>query len=830
MNVNAVNPASAADDDVLLAGLNPQQLAAVTSDAQALLVIAGAGSGKTSVLTRRIAYLLREGRAWPSQILAITFTNKAAREMRERVQTLLGQSEPGMWISTFHSACVRILRADAEALNYPKGFTIYDAGDSRALLRTLVKETGAESYGFKPNSVAAQISKLKNDFIGPDEFSGGPSRKDPKQRILAEVYELYERRLRAARAFDFDDLLTQTVRLFREHPHIADRYRRRFRHILVDEYQDTNKAQYLLIRELTKPVDSVRQVTDMSGQQQRNECGPAAITVVGDSDQSIYAFRGADMRNIIDFERDFPNATVVKLEQNYRSTQNILNTANALIANNFDRQEKNLWSALGDGQPIQAFTGFSQHDEARYVVQTIERLHAAGERLSSFAVFYRVNAQTRALEETLVRAGLAYRVYGGTKFYDRQEVRDALAYLSSIANPEDPVAWQRLVAAPKRGVGEAMQAKLVSYAREKRVNLHEAMLHPEDAGVMARVRPVLKKLGKQLQDWRSRAIPDGENAPAPASQILQEVIDQTGLYASLATSPDAKEQARAENLVEFVAVAKDFDKNNPGAGLLEFLTEVSLVAWADEVEDESGAISLMTLHTAKGLEFDNVFLTGLEDGLLPHRMSFAEPGGLAEERRLMYVGITRAKRRLHLSLAASRASYGEIAAATPSRFLAELPAQLLDWQGIDGDALPMRGDAAALNGDGNGRGTGYLADASAGSGSSGSQAASSPTGAAGGSLAAWREKKKQKNVFVNDISGLAGQKTAAGQYTGTGVAGETSADTFKPGERVSHASYGRGIIEQIAGEGSKSYAVVRFNSGRMARIMLGFNLLKRIQP
>ena len=475
-----------AGEDPLVAGLNPQQRRAVEARGQALLIVAGAGSGKTRVLTHRIAQLIRNREAWPSQILAITFTNKAAAEMRERVEDLMGgEVAGGMWISTFHSACVRILRREAERFGYVSGFTIYDSADSRALLKRIIKEGEADSYGFTPANTSAKISRLKNELQDAASYRATANESDPRERIFVEIFHEYEQQLRRANAFDFDDLIGQTVHLFRAHPDVAALYQRRFRHILVDEYQDTNHAQYSLIRELTRGVDSadaqrlVPPVRDLEVDASGRIPG-ASLTVVGDSDQSIYAFRGADIRNIVEFERDFPGAEVVKLEQNYRSTQNILSAANAVIGNNFDRQEKNLFTTSGDGSKLIGFTGYSQHDEARFVAEEIEDLHRAGVAYGDIAVFYRTNSQTRALEELLIRGAIPYRVLGGTKFYERAEIKDAMSYLTSLANPYDPIAWSRLIGVPKRGIGPMAEAQLAFFQETHGISFHDAMLRADE--------------------------------------------------------------------------------------------------------------------------------------------------------------------------------------------------------------------------------------------------------------------------------------------------------------------------------------------------------------
>ncbi|MBX3117295.1 MAG: UvrD-helicase domain-containing protein, partial [Cryobacterium sp.] len=629
----------------LLEGLNPQQREAVEFRGQALLIIAGAGSGKTSVLTRRIAHLIQSRDAWPSQILAITFTNKAAGEMRERVEGLLGQVADGMWISTFHSACVRILRREAEALGYQKSFTIYDSADSRALLKRIIKELDADRFGITVSKAASRISRAKNDLMDVDGFARAANPQDPADELYTAIFRRYSAELARANALDFDDLIAQTVYLFRAFPKIAALYQRRFRHILVDEYQDTNHAQYALIRELTrapKPED-LKGAIGFDGlplKEFDSALPGSSLTVVGDSDQSIYAFRGADIRNIIEFERDFPNCSVILLEQNYRSTQNILDAANAVIAHNFDRKEKNLFTTIGGGEKIVGFTGYSQHDEAQFIADEIVELREAGLEYRDIAVFYRTNAQTRALEEVFIRSAIPYRVIGGTKFYERAEIKDAMAYLITAANPADALSLRRILNVPRRGIGQATEAALQSYADREGITLREALRDTSSLGLGPKVAAAVQELVEILDEATARA-----DSAAPGD-ILIELLSRTGYLEALRASRDPQDDARVENVEELIAHTREFRHNNPEGTLLDFLTEVALVAAADELDDSQGTVSLMTLHTAKGLEYDAVFLTGVEEGLLPHQMSAGEPGGPAEERRLFYVGITRARRRL----------------------------------------------------------------------------------------------------------------------------------------------------------------------------------------
>ncbi|NLA09637.1 MAG: UvrD-helicase domain-containing protein, partial [Microbacteriaceae bacterium] len=626
----------------LLAGMNPPQREAVEYRGPALLIVAGAGSGKTRVLTHRIAGLIQNREAWPSQILAITFTNKAAAEMRERVEQLIGQASRGMWISTFHSACVRILRSEAERFGFTKSFTIYDSGDSKALIKRLVKQHEADSYGLTVSSVMGRISKLKNELADAESFARQANMSDPVERVFLEIFGSYQREMRRANAFDFDDLIAQTVFLFRAFPEVADTYRRRFRHILVDEYQDTNHAQYALIHELTRPIEDRIPAHEQSPAMLLPVMDAASLTVVGDSDQSIYAFRGADIRNISEFERDFPGAKVVLLEQNYRSTQNILSAANAVIGNNFDRKDKKLWTDVGDGEPIIGFTGYSQHDEAQFIADEIDALRAKGVAYSEMAVFYRTNSQTRALEEIFIRSAVPYKIMGGTKFYERAEIKDALAYLVAVANPADTMAVRRILNRPRRGIGAVTETTIQGIADRADITFRDALRDPAALGLGPKLSGAIAQLDALLDEATALMIPPGGEVP-PASSVadgLSLLLNKSGYLDALRASRDPQDEARVENLEEFVVVAKDFARTTPDGTLIDFLTDVALVAAADEIDDSSGVVSLMTLHTAKGLEFDTVFVTGVEEELIPHRISANEPGGPAEERRLFYVGIT----------------------------------------------------------------------------------------------------------------------------------------------------------------------------------------------
>ncbi|CAN5131039.1 DNA helicase PcrA [soil metagenome] len=765
----------------LLAGLNPRQREAVQYRGHALLIVAGAGSGKTSVLTRRVASLLESRDAWPAQILAITFTNKAAGEMRERVQSLVGQAAEGMWISTFHSACVRILRREAEHFGYGKNFTIYDSADSRALLKRIIKELEADAYGFTVAGAANKISKLKNELADFESYARTANFNDPAERVFVDIFREYSRSLRAANAFDFDDLIGQTVYLFRAFPHVAALYQRRFRHILVDEYQDTNHAQYALIRELTRPVPA------SDGAQ---ALGPASLTVVGDSDQSIYAFRGADIRNIVEFERDFTGAKVILLEQNYRSTQNILSAANAVIGNNFDRIDKKLFTTVGDGEKIVGFTGYSQHDEAQFIADEISELHSQGVDYRDIAVFYRTNSQTRALEEIFIRSALPYRVLGGTKFYERAEIKDVFAYLTTIANPADPIAVRRILNVPRRGIGGVTEATLQSWADSNQVTFREAMRRADVLGFGPKITTAIVELAGILDEIALTA------DSARVADIVLALLERTGYVESLRGSRDPQDEARAENVEELVAQTREFQVRNPDGTLLDFLTETSLVAAADEIDDSSGTVSLMTLHTAKGLEYDSVFLAGVEEGLLPHQMSAGEPGGPAEERRLFYVGITRAKRRLYLSLAMTRAQFGEVSVAMPSRYLQEIPAELIDWRQSPGMATSRGGTRPrALN---------------AREGGSGYGVGSGPSATA---LARAARADKPKTEWSNRV---------------TNVVRDNGDLSLTVGDRIRHDDFGEGTVSAVTGIGAKSIAEVQFETAGRKRLLVKISPIEKL--
>ncbi|SER80437.1 ATP-dependent DNA helicase PcrA [Actinokineospora terrae] len=690
-------PARPARVAALIDDLNDQQRRAVEHAGTPLLVVAGAGSGKTRVLTRRIAYLLAERDVHPGQVMAITFTNKAAAEMKERVADLVGRRANAMWVSTFHSMCVRVLRREAKSLGMGSSFSIYDADDSRRLLTLVARDLDLDPKRYPARTLSVHISNLKNELV--DAETAAQNAGNDLERRVAEVYAEYQRRLTQANAMDFDDLIMRTVELLQAFPDVAEYYHRRFRYVLVDEYQDTNHAQYTLVRELVgKGNDGLP---------------PAELCVVGDADQSIYAFRGATIRNIVEFERDYPNATTVLLEQNYRSTQNILTAANAVISRNPNRRDKRLWTAMGDGEKIVAYVGDNEHDEANFVANEIDRLVDSGAANNSdVAVFYRTNNQSRVFEEIFIRLGLPYRVVGGVRFYERREIRDALAYLRVLANPDDTVSLRRVLNVPKRGIGDRAEACVSAYADRERVSF-AAALRAATEGKVPLLNPRSQRAISgfvELVDGLRRFVDDGQDV----AEVLDAVLEQTGYRAELEASDDPQDASRLENLNELITVAREFteapevmapddapegiepvEQTGPAAGsLAAFLERVSLVADADSIpdaEDTGGVVTLMTLHTAKGLEYPVVFSTGWEDGIFPHMRALSDPVELAEERRLAYVGITRARERLYLSRAIVRSAWGQPMTNPASRFFDEIPPDLLDWRRLGPErSMPTR--------------------------------------------------------------------------------------------------------------------------------------------
>jgi DNA helicase-2/ATP-dependent DNA helicase PcrA len=660
----------------LLEGLNPEQQSAVIHHGGPLLVVAGAGSGKTRVLTRRIAYLMAERGVEPFEILAITFTNKAAGEMKERVAALVGKRAKAIWVSTFHSACVRILRQEATRLGFSSSYSIYDQADSVRLVTLVMRDLNLDQKRYNPRAVAALISNAKNELLGPADYRNATT--NHFEEIVAEIYAIYQQRLTSANAMDFDDLIMKTVEVLQKFPDARARYRHRFKHILVDEYQDTNHAQYILIRELVGTG--------------REGIPAAELCVVGDADQSIYGFRGATIRNILQFEEDYPDATTILLEQNYRSTQNILSAANAVITKNESRKEKNLWSDAGSGAKLIGFVAENEHHEAEFVRDELYKLSDSGmSRYGDTAIFYRTNAQSRVFEEIFMRAGVPYKVVGGVRFYERKEVKDLLAYLRILVNPDDEVSLRRIINTPKRGIGDRALDSIDELAKRDAISFWQALSRSSSSELSPRANSSIQAFVSMMT-----ALQVLVEANRPPSTIAAAILEQSGLLEELRASHDPQDEVRVENLEELVAVIEEYEERIVGEGenptLGGFLEEVSLIADADEIpegEDHGGVVTLMTLHTAKGLEFPTVFLTGLEEGVFPHSRTLGEKKELEEERRLAYVGLTRARERLYLSRAEYRSAWGAPNYNPPSRFLDEIPENLIDWnKSASGFATP----------------------------------------------------------------------------------------------------------------------------------------------
>ena len=745
----------------LLAGLNPVQADAVVHGEGPLLVVAGAGSGKTRVLTHRIAYLIRERGVSPFEILAITFTNKAADEMKSRVAALVGPVAEKMWVSTFHSACVRILRRDADKLGYPRQFTIYDQADAVRLTGYVIRDLALDTKRFPPRSVHAAISAAKND--GLDASAYAEQAGNLFERKIAEVFTEYQARLQRAGSMDFDDLLGQALRLLREHPDVLEHYRRRFRHILVDEYQDTNRVQNDLVLLLAA--------------EHRNIC------VVGDQDQSIYAFRGADMRNIVDFESAFPDTTVILLEQNYRSTQTILDAANAVIAHNVSRKPKELWTDRGKGDPIVRYHADDEVDEAQWITREIARLHDRDEveggdggplRWGDIAVFYRTNAQSRVLEEQLMRADIPYKVVGGTRFYDRKEIKDAIAYLRAVVNPADEVSIKRVVNEPKRGVGDTTIGRIDAYAAARGLSFAEALRRADDAGVGPKARRGIESFLAVLDD-AADLVPSG---PGP---VLERLLERSGYLEQLEADRSIEAEGRLENLAELVGAAHEV------ATVDEFLEQISLVSDVDSLDDDTTSVVLMTLHSAKGLEFPVVFMMGMEDGVFPHLRSLTEPDQLEEERRLAYVGITRARRRLYLTHAWSRTLFGGTQYNPPSRFLDEIPEELV--RDVEGHRRASRGGRTY----GAGRGSGRSA------------------GGSGLRVAAGRDRIVERALEPRPPARSGAESLG-----------------LKVGDDVRHKVFGEGVILDMSGRADKTEALVRFRDVGEKRLLLSWAPLEKI--
>ena len=738
-------------DDPLLKALNPQQAAAVIHSGTPLLVVAGAGSGKTRVLTRRIAFLMARRNIRPFEILAITFTNKAAGEMKERVAELVGPVARSMWVSTFHSACVRILRVEAHRLGYSNNFTIYDSADSQRLIALVCKDLNLDPKRYPPRQFAATISNAKNELLGPADYLNSTSNQ--YEQICADVYSLYQKRLGQANAMDFDDLIMKTVEVIQRFPDAKARLRSRFRHILVDEYQDTNHAQYILVKELV-------------GKDQ--EGIPAAeLCVVGDADQSIYGFRGATIRNILQFELDYLDAETILLEQNYRSTQNILSAANAVIEQNQDRKAKNLWSEAGAGTSLVGYIAESEHDEAEFISGEIKKLSQDGiSKYGDTAIFYRTNAQSRVFEEVFMRSGLPYKVVGGVRFYERREIKDFLAYLKVLVNLDDEVSLRRIINVPKRGIGDRAIESIESIANSRGLSFWQAL------NVVANNSELGGRATASLANFVSLILTLNVlvEAGAKPSTILEAVLEQSGLLAELQNSTDPQDESRVENLQELVAVSIEYEETpienlpeDSKVSLAGFLEQVALVADSDEIpegEDHGGVITLMTLHTAKGLEFPTVFLTGMEDGIFPHSRTLGERDELEEERRLAYVGLTRAQERLYLTRAEYRSAWGAPNYNPPSRFLSEIPETLIDWR---------------------------------------------------------QRTFATKPKFVQSTP----PPRATGKKSATTI-------TLNIGDRVAHDTFGMGTVVKISGEGDRTEATINFGQLGEKRLLLRYAPVEKL--
>ena len=876
---------SLCDPQSLIKDLNPQQMEAVKYYGQALLIGAGAGSGKTRVLTRRIAWLLAHG-FWASSILAITFTNKAAAEMRERLAALVGPEAEHMWISTFHSACVRILRRDGKEIGLTSGFSIYDTADCERLVKLISGDLNIDTKRYTPRMLLGKISDCKNSLTSwQDQLKSVNCDYKPGQRgyqvsagdvdeLVAVVYAEYQHRLAMANAVDFDDLIMRTVELFQRCPQVSEYYRHKFRYVFVDEYQDTNHAQYVLVRELSG-IDSGEQPDpQMRG---AGRVGPSWITVVGDSDQSIYAFRGADIRNIQDFEQDFPNAKTIMLEQNYRSTQTILDAANAVIARNENRKPKKLWTALGEGDKIVGYAADNAQQEAGWIANEIARIHEEeGIAYRDIAIMYRANAQSRSLEEAMINANLPYQLVGGTKFYERREIKDALAYLQAIVNPADNVNVRRILNVPKRGLGVRAEGLIASYADAHDTTFFGAIEHMEQIeGMSARTtKPlgVFRDMMHGLADFAK----DHDTKP---SEVVAEVLSKSGILEELQRSEDPQDASRVDNLSQLQSVAAEFEQNTPDATLAGFLETTALVADSDQLpgeNEDSGKVTMMTLHTAKGLEYPYVFLTGMEQGTFPHQRAMEDTSELAEERRLAYVGITRAKRRLYVTRAAVRAQWGQANDMMPSQFLDEIPDELIDWKrreagvermraswrndddefgGWDDDddfgSVPFGGSSygkSSYGGSSYGSGT-YGSRSSYGSSSYGSGRAQYGGSSARGASSLYGSSSQRSYAGAGSSSSYGSLYGSYGSGKSSGKSGKVTTRRVKPkskpvdltkssqasqtdnrsglsisdvhvGDRLTHDHFGMGTVIEIQDKGANSVITVDFGNGEVKRLLL----------
>jgi len=767
----------------LLEGLNDIQREAVLHTEGPVLIVAGAGSGKTRALTHRIAYLIRERAVSPYEILAITFTNKAAREMAERVEGLVGHGiAKGMWILTFHSTCARILRREHTHLGVPSSFTIYDDADTERLIAGIVRDLDIDPKRFAPRAIASAIGKAKDRVLSAQAFREMAS--NHYEEVIAKVYEAYEQRKRAAGALDFDDLITETVRLFDDHPLVLQHYQERFGYLLVDEYQDTSRAQYRLVNQLAAA--------------HRNVC------VVGDADQGVYSWRGATIQNILDFERDYPEAAVFLMEQNYRSTQRILEVANALIAHNVQRKPKELWTDAGAGELVVSYKAEDEHDEAFFVASEIERLRdQEGHRYRDVAIFYRTNAQSRVVEDVLMRVGTPYRVFGGVRFYQRKEIKDVVAYLRLLVNPQDVISFRRVVNTPKRGIGDATVAALESFARDEDLDMLEACRRVDEIATLGtRAKGAVAGFTSIMAAIRHH-LADG----AGPARMVEFAAQESSYLLELEEERSVEAQGRIENIQELSGVAMELVAREPDATLDTFLEQVSLIGEQDEYDEDASSVTLMTLHIAKGLEFPIVFIVGMEDGIFPHFRSMTDQAALEEERRLAYVGITRARERLYLTHAWSRTLYGQTQYNPPSRFIGELPEQLLDQRESEGDRR-SRG----------GRGYGGQAYGTQGYGAQGSGGGRLERGRATG------------GYTVIGLPGREGEVAVERGWTPPEPAGvpKREAPSIQPGDTVLHERFGEGVVVAVSGFGDDAEARVAFSDVGEKNLLLAYAPLKKV--
>lgn len=762
--------------------LNPEQRKAVEATDGPLLIMAGAGSGKTRVLTHRIAYLIATRKAPPWGILAITFTNKAAREMQERVSKLVGPEGRDIWVSTFHSMCVRILRKDIDRIGFTSNFSILDSTDQLSVIRNVMKHLNIDTKKFEPKAIQATMSAAKNELVSPQQYEQKAG--DYFETLVAQVYKEYQKRLKSNNSLDFDDLIMTTIQLFKEVPEVLDFYQRKFQYIHVDEYQDTNRAQYMLCRML---ADSHHR-----------------ICVVGDSDQSIYRWRGADISNILNFEEDYPEARTILLEQNYRSTSNILNAANKVIALNTGRKPKNLWTEQGEGEKIKVFRGDSEHDEGYFVTSEISKSVKTGKSYQDHAILYRTNAQSRVIEEILIKSDIPYQIVGGIKFYDRKEIKDILAYLRLISNPDDDISLTRIINVPKRSIGDTTVGKLAAAAAEKGTSIFGVLRFVDDLGFAGRTRNALVEFYDMIAALSKMV------EFLSVTELTEKVLEMSQYRIELQTENTLESRSRLENIEEFLSVTMEFEKNNDDKSLVSFLTDLALIAdidsMNDDEEDRSDAVVLMTMHSAKGLEFPVVFIIGMEEGVFPHSRAFSDNEELEEERRLAYVGITRAEKQLFLSCARMRTLFGRTTANQPSRFLEEIPDELKEDTQMAQDRYRRGGN---VGGSYAGRGFG------------------------GGGSNFGGGRAKDLSLGGSTASAATSQKSRVTVSTGTPARQGTSAgstDAFSAGDKVAHGKWGTGTIVSVRGTGNDMELQIAFPAPvGIKRLLAGFAPITKVE-